>query len=307
MARALRNAMLAVALAAGLTTVTAAWAALPQTVLKLAHPGGSIDADAVSQSYFAWSHHGSATHGHVWLSEQAMSGGLPAGKITNVSTTTFAYAGSISGTRLVYQQGGGIRFFNLVTHVHSNPPLGINTPEIEENPTATATWLLFDRMGGGSTRVLLYNFKTHSVRVLVRAVAASGVFASADRVNGNYAVYTVCRLVGAAEPCHEELYTISTRTTQQIPLAAGHSGDQDLGATVTPTGTLFFVREATGSCGAGDQLMKRPLGGPTTSLFTFKPKYTAGALDNYNDGSAQLIFDKGTCFRGEGVFRTTNP
>jgi len=302
------QALIGLGLTLGALAAAGPVAAAPvtQTPIKTPTPPIHDDAVAVSASFFAWSQDSAARRAPVVL-VQAMASNLPTGKVSRVSLPGgSAIAGGIAGTRLAYFQfvshrGFDIRFYNLALHKHSNPPVGVNTSQSEGDPTLTSTWLMFDRTGGGTSRVLLFNLHTRSVRVLARVSSATS-FALAGQVNGNFAAYQTC----VPSTCHVFVYDITTRVTTAI---SHPSGLIDVAPAVSSAGTLYWEREDGSVCGRSGSVMMRPPGGPASSLGSFPNGTDFFGLQTYNDGSHdQLFYVRESCTADtRGIYRITAP
>ena len=161
------------ALVAVLVGVPAAWANLAQVPVKTKPNPIRENNPAVSAKYFAWAQSSKRKPLRFNAFEQVMSSGSPTGSITRVNVAgSQGFPGGISNTRLAYQQTingrSDIRFFDLASHTHSNPPAGVNSPSWEYEPTISPTWLMFGRSSTSrnTDRVLLWNLHTNSVSVL---------------------------------------------------------------------------------------------------------------------------------------------
>ncbi|MGN6377947.1 MAG: hypothetical protein ACTHNU_03250 [Gaiellales bacterium] len=279
-------------------TAPAAWGSFSGVPVKAQPRPVDEYTPAVSADYFAWSQNSSAHTGTYNEYEQAMSSGVPTGAARRVNRLhTQAYGGGISNTRLAYQEIAGtasdIRFYNLALHQHSNPPPGVNTPYWEWDPQLTDTWLMFGRLIQGTTRVLLYNLQTHSVRVLISiANPSSGANAAVPgQVNGNYATFFTCENFGHS--CTVYLYDIAARTLSHVTRPAGTI---DTSPAVTSAGTLFFDRESAGTSCHDATLMEQPLAGSATAVQAFAAGVDINALQTYNDGTNdQLFYERSVC------------
>jgi hypothetical protein len=108
-----------------------------------------------ANSYFAWSQN-SAAHPHLYT--EYVRGNLfssvgPGPRIRVNHVGTQGFSGGIDATTittLIYQQVKGhqsdIKLFNLMTHVRSDPTVGVNTPAWEYRPTISGPWILFGRL-----------------------------------------------------------------------------------------------------------------------------------------------------------------
>ena len=250
-----RRALVAgAAIAALAATAPAAWAHLPQTPVKTQRPDPRVRT-AVSADYFAWQQT-TRRHPHTYnVLAQAMVAGTPGGPVTRVNApSTVAFTGGIAGTRLVYQQvvngrQSDIHYFNLLSHRHSNPPLGVNSTRWEYDPRITSGWLLFGRDAHQASHIILWNLSTntHTVLLTVPFNRHGTAFADTGQVNGDYATFWACT---NRTHCSVYLYTISTATKVHI---TPPTGLEEYDSAVSSTGTLYFARGGS-SCGVGIQL-----------------------------------------------------
>ena len=306
-----RCAMIAVAaLTVVAIGVPAASANLPQVPVKTQPNPIREFGPAVTPDYFAWSQTSRAKPHHYNLFAQAMVAGAPSAPKTRVNIPfSEAFTGGIAGNRLAYQQivngHSDIRYFNLLSHRRSNPPVGVNTARWEYDPRITPGWLMFGRYTRVSSNILLMNLTTGSVRVLFRIPlgGSHGTFPFADtgQLNGDYATFHACQ---TRSKCHVYMYTISTKSLIRIEHA---TGVLDYNPAVSSTGTLYWGRSGL-RCGLA-QIMQLPLGGSETSLQMFNAGTDLDSLQTYNDGTHDQVFYTrlGCATNSEDIYRITPP
>ena len=306
-----RRALVAgAAIAALAATAPAAWAHLPQTPVKTQPNPIREFGPAVSANYFAWQQT-TRRHPHTYnVLAQAMVAGTPSGPVMRVNApNTVAFTGGISGTRLVYQQvvngrQSDIHYFNLLSHRHSNPPLGVNSTRWEYDPRITSGWLLFGRDAHQASHIILWNLSTntHTVLLTIPFNRHGTAFADTGQVNGDYATFWACT---NRTHCSVYLYTISTATMVHI---TPPTGLEEYDSAVSSTGTLYFARGGS-SCGVGIQLMQLPLGGSATSLNAFHSGTDLGAMQTFNDGTNdQVLYSRVACAtNGTDIYQITAP
>ena len=161
---------------------------------------------------------------------------------------TEGYTGSIEGSRLVYTQvrrKGDIKFFDLGSRAHSDPPSGVNTPSHESAVSFSGEWLLFRRSPGiakGTQTIILRNLRTGEERML--ATGDSGRrWAQPGTVSGNFATWLTCR---GHSNCGVVRYEISSGATVPVPNPKKRA---QYAASVTADGTVYFVESTNLVCG----------------------------------------------------------
>jgi IPT/TIG domain-containing protein len=248
---------------------------------------------AASVSYLAWAQNSAAHPNHLDVYAEPWGGS----KIKVNAPHTSGENGGIDGKKLVYQQYtpsgavSDIKFFDLVTHVRSNPPAGVNTSSFEYWPSISGQWLLFGRtLPSGMSKVILFNRKTHHSRTLASmSTSQPHRLLGPDQVNGDYAVWE--KYTGTA--CDVYKYTISSKTTMRIP---NPNTKCQYASSVTSDGTVYFMRSAF-QCGSSVSLRAYP---PTTTLVTL-PK-GKDVLDTYavtdGNGDTSIFYDQGSCSTG---------
>ncbi|MGH3024160.1 MAG: hypothetical protein ACRDNI_10935 [Gaiellaceae bacterium] len=205
------------------------------------------------------------------------------------------YSGGFEGDSFVYQEvrrgQSSLVLYDIFLGTRRNPPAGVNTPRWEWHPTISGDWLLFGRRNFATRTdlVILRNRVTGEERVLDRLRPAwPRRIAEPGQVSGNYAVWYRC-----APACNVFLHDIAAETSQVIPKPQNR---QQYDPSVTADGTVYFVRSRRG-CGASVRLVRRPLGGQSTtiaSLAAGRDSFHTYA-DDHGDGSASVYFSRIRC------------
>lgn len=256
------RAVVALAGVAFVALASSAEAALTQVPVKataLAEQGPGTGAGT-----FAWSQNRTGHRGVVNLFVEAGSG--PAVRVNPPHTR--AWAGSIDGTTLVYQQvsrrsnQSDLHLWDLTTHTRSTPA-GVNTPGWEFRATMSGPWILFGREALHSSRwrVILHNTATAQT-ITLADVSGRGVSAHPGQVNGTWAVWDVCRRV-----CNVFRYDITAATTTKIPNTL--RGKFQYFPSVSADGTAYFAHSGR-ACGANTRLVKQPTNGPAEVLVALR-------------------------------------
>ena len=220
---------------------------------------------------------------------------------------THGGAGGIDGTTLVYSQWkkrgspGNLHLIDLATHVRTRLPAIVNTPRGDEYwPSISGDWILFQRKTRRFKREYIYNTSTQELRKLDE-VPARG-YMEAGQVNGNYVTWMKCGRV----TCKVRLYNIATQKTTVLRVLPGR---YQFGAAVTADGTLYYGEGNNTRCGRAIRLMKRPLGGPATTLVSFNRGIDFESTYAYtNTGGTDIYYAKLHCATGEtDIYRVTSP
>jgi hypothetical protein len=252
------------ALATALLAVPATAAAVPlaATPVKAKPPPVNEESAAQAAGELAWVQN-SRLHPHLYELYAQVNGG--ARFRVNPANTQAGLGTGIDGHTLVFTQRHGakssIRLYDLRTRRESGPPRGVNTPNLEDEPSVSGGWLLFHRLEGGSSpgqQVLLTNLSTGATRTLASVSGRVG-FLEAGQVNGDWAVWT--QSVNGTR-FNVWRYRISTGTRTLVPNPANrvHSA-----AAVTPNGTVYFEQSGL-ACGRGVTVDRFPVGGAVTAL-----------------------------------------
>jgi hypothetical protein len=214
--------------------------------------GFAIDRSGAGQTVRAWS--ADSVQLPYLFSVYWQAGGDPPTRRTGPATPAFVGGLDLDNSRgalLSYEAYSGqtdswdARLYDLVASQAVGIPPGVNTRNNETHPTVSGDYLLFERGGSGPRRVILYNLLSQTPQVLWTA-PPNGV-AFADRVNGDYAVFTVCPYNGH---CVVRRYQISTDDFEPLPDAnrAAYS------STVTSGGDVYYVIGDPRRCGVNTQI-----------------------------------------------------
>jgi hypothetical protein len=299
----LATAAACLCLAALIVPAAATARPLPQSAVKAKPPPVNEESPSAAPGEFAWVQN-SRLHPHLYNAYAQIGGG--ARFRVNAPGTQAADGTGIDGHMMVYTQVLGsqrsIRLFNLQTHARHAPPAGVNTANLEDEPTMSGNWLLFHRREFAPTpgqQVLLVNRTTGATRLLA-SVRGTRSFLEAGQVNGNFAVFTKSR---TGVVYNVWLYDISHRTLTVIP---NPRGKVHTSAAVNPSGTVYYEQSGA-ACGSNATVEEYPIGGPVFTAGTLKPGvdlfhpflFENGGLDRY-------LFAKLHC-RGAGVdiYKTT--
>jgi hypothetical protein len=177
-----------------------------------------------------------------------------------------AFPGGIDGTRLVYQRVRGyqsnLSFFDVATRHHLSAPAGVNTRQWEWAPSVSGDWLLFGRSARTTDYIVLWNLATRRGITLGSIRTGRGRELRPGHVNGNFATWQHC---GTGHVCDVVRYDITLRKKKAVPSIPGK---QDYAPSVTADGTVYYGRSGHG-CGSSAQLVKSPLTGAETVLYSF--------------------------------------
>lgn len=222
-------------------------------------------------------------------------GSAPAVKVN--ARGTEGWIGGIDGTRLVYQEvspGGqsDLKLFDISTKKRSALPAGFNTERWDWHPSISGDWILYGRgqvMLAGPQYVILRSLATGEQRVLDSIRRANSVL-HPGQVNGNFAVWVKCP---SRHVCNVFRYDIAAGTKTQIP---NPSGGPQYAASVTPTGTVYFVRSGKG-CGIRVQLMRIGLVGPATRLLSLSAGQDVLFTYSFSESPTltHVFYDRGSC------------
>lgn len=144
----------------------------------------------------------------------------PGGKVEQLNPEgTWAMAGGIDRGVLAYATGrrqADIRLIDLKTRQRLRVPRGVNTRQVEYNPSISGKWLLFGRVIPherdylrDDTRVILTNLQTGRSRVLARGKNYRTT-AYPGQVNGDWLTFTACKFNKYGPHCGVTRYRIST-------------------------------------------------------------------------------------------------
>lgn len=265
--RRIAAAVAALLAAALLTPAGAAAMHLAQTPLKTKPAPVNEESPSAAPGEFAWVQN-SKLHPHLY-DVNAQNGGGARFRV-NPAGTQAGLGTGIDGHTLVYTQLHGskssIRMFNLQTHAGFAPPAGVNTPNVEDEPSISGNWLLYHRLEQGSSpgqQVLLTDLTTGATRTLASVPGKLG-FLEAGQVNGNFAVFTQSK---NGTRFNVWVYDIAAKTLTVVPnpQAKLHSAPA-----VNPQGTVYF-EESGQACGSHVTVAFYPVGGPVFAQGTLNP------------------------------------
>lgn len=239
------------------------WANLAQTPVRATN---RFEEDpAVAGSYLAWDQNSTPrpNHFNVFVRHGTT--------ITQINPPkTYGLNPSIDGTTVVYQQRSltgqsDIRMYDVVTHVHSPPPAGVNTPAIEWSPRISGNWLLFGRVSGPNQRhsqVILRNLTSKTSFVLAD-VNSTKISAYPGGISGNWAVWGVFGPNSASIYRRDIAGKTTTKLVNTLPPARF-----EYNPTVLADGTAYYAHSGNG-CGNTVKLVKQAPGQPETVVNTF--------------------------------------
>lgn len=292
----------ALAATAAMALTSVAYADLSQTQITSTakvheyHP-------AASDSYIAWERNRPGHRKHLDVYAKPFGGA--AFKVN--ADGTRADLGGIDGTTLIYSQSkrigspGNLRLMDLVTRTRTRLPAVVNTRGDEYWASISGDWIEFQRKTRRFKREYIYNTLTHELRKL-EEVPANG-YIETGQVNGNYVTWMKCGRV----TCKVRLYDITTQATTVLNVPRGR---YQFGAAVTADGTLYYGEgKNTATCGRAIRLMKRPLGGPATTLVSFHRGTDFYSTYAYaNAGGTDLYYAKLHCATSAtDIYRVTSP
>jgi hypothetical protein len=184
---------------------------------------------------------------------------------------TQAYAGGISGTKLLYQLIRGpfalrsdLRIYDLAKRSHGRLPRGVNTDRWECCGTIAGDWILYSRgrtFTGSTQLVLLRNLVTGEQRVLDTLRNKKGLL-SAGQIHGSFAVWTKC---DPYPQCRIIRYEVTSATATSLEIVPGKVA---YAPSIGPTGTVYYVRSNRG-CGKHVELVKNAVEGGAEVIYSF--------------------------------------
>jgi hypothetical protein len=290
------------AIAASAVAVSAAYADLSQTPITSTakvheyHP-------VASDTYLGWERNRAGHRKHLDVYAKPFGGA--AFKVN--ADGTRADLGGIDGTTLIYSQSkrigspGNLHLMDLVTRTRTKLPAVVNTRGDEYWASISGDWIEFQRKTRRFKREYIYNTSTHELRKL-EEVPANGYIES-GQLNGNYVTWMKCGRV----TCKVRLYDIAAQTRTVLPVA---SNRYQFGAAVTADGTIYYGEASLRArCGRAVRLIKRPLGGPSTTLVSFNRGTDFFSTYAYtNTGGTDLYYAKLHCATSAtDIYRVTSP
>jgi hypothetical protein len=230
---------------AGLACAAGAWAAVlgPDPVVT-AKGRQILPSAAPGAAYLAYSQ---SRPGHPNQFDAYVKPiGLPRYK---VNVRGLGFAGGIDGTTLIWQSvrngQSDLRLLDLASHTRS-VPAGVNTRRWEFWPTVSGDWILYGQLWSRrpvNWRVVLHNTNSAETRILAERINRPHTEVDPGQVNGDYATWE--SYDSKTRLSNVFLYQISTQTKTKLPRPTGRA---QYYASVTPTGTVFYVRSRI-SCG----------------------------------------------------------
>lgn len=226
-------------LPAGASAVT-----LTSTPVKTAPDPVGLWSPAAEGPWFGWERSPDEVHYDYFVQK----GAHPKFKVNAKGTS--ADGGGIDGHTLVYSQQranqkADLYRFNLRTHQRTAFPAPVNTRYNETWPTLSGRFLLFTRGRAlGPVRVstvMLYDRRTHALRVLGRARSGSydGSWVTSGQVSGDYAVWSRTFFnTGGWVRSAVFRYDIRTGTMTKLP-KPGRSMPHS--SSVTSDGTVYYA------------------------------------------------------------------
>jgi Divergent InlB B-repeat domain len=221
-----------------------------------------------------------------------------------------AAMGDFVGDRLIYQQYKGnpyqrgrsdLFFYDLVSGTRSKVPGG-HSRQWEYWPSASDGWLLFARWRPANEvrRLFLQHLDTGERRLLEKTKGRRA-FIGPGQVNGNYAVWSVCR-----RRCDVIRYDIAAHTDARIE----NPGSYQRAPSVTPGGTVYFSRGGN-RCGVSVKLVRAPMQGPQEVLVELQKGLDI--RDTYThiepNGSIEVYFERNVCGRtaASDIYKVREP
>jgi hypothetical protein len=214
---------------------------------------------------------------------------------------TSAAMGDFIGGRLVYQQyrgnparrgRSGLFFFDISSGSRSKVA-GVKSRQWEYWPSSSGGWLLFARWNPRTNvrRLILHNFDSGEQRVLDK-IKGKNAFLGPGQVNGNYAVWYVCR-----PRCEVRRYDVAARTETTL----SNPGFYQRAPSVTPGGTVYFSRGGR-RCGASVRLVRESIQGVQEVLLELQKGLDIA--DTYAhvepNGSTEVYYERNVCGRAAG-------
>ncbi len=251
------------AVMAVLVTGGEVWANLAQTPVRATT---RFEEDpAVAGSYLAWDQNsaGRPNHFNVFVRHGTT--------ITQVNPArTYGWGPSMDGTTIAYQQvslkgQADIRMYDVVTHLHSAPPAGVNTPAYEWSPEISGNWLLFGRASGPTrrhTQVILRNL-TNKTSFVLADVNSPTIHVYPGDISGNWAVWGVDGPKISSVLRRDIAAKKSTKLVNTLPPARF-----EYNPSVAADGTAYYAHSGS-ACGDHVKLVKQAPGQPETVINTF--------------------------------------
>lgn len=210
---------------------------------------------------------------------------------------TGAFTGGIDGSTLAYDRDGDIALFDLTTRTELDVPNGVNTRAFESSANISGSHLMFVRLRGDRSSVVLFDMPAGTSTVLYsKANTDRRIFnVYVGQVNGNFAVWnqdTISVREEALVDASVWLHDIAGKTTARL---ANPEGTVQYGPSVSADGTVYFGRSGFG-CGLDTRLVQQRLDGTESILYDFpdgRDFASSYALDG--DATTHVYFDRGRC------------
>jgi len=253
--------------------------------------------------WFMWTQN-SGAHPHRYTEyvekNPAQSGG-PCCRMRVNAVGTQGFPGGILPTgRLIYQQvkrrQSDLKVFDMSTRLRRNPPVGVNTPGWEYQPSASGAWILFGRLKVSTHRRKIVLFDLFSQRLIVLADRPAGPAnnpsATPGQLNGNFAVWSQC----TATACNVWEYDIATATKTRLPNAT--PGHYNYAPSVDTAGTVYFAHGGR-TCG-GAKIEKEPLGGAASIIASVGNQDVSSSsfANHFGNATPSLLFARYDCKSG---------
>jgi len=248
---------------------------------------------ASSRGYLAWAEF----HRFWWVEVER-----PDGVVVRVNPPgTMAWPGGFDGKRLVFQQAkvpgrscceSDLFLDNVKTGRGRGFPASGNTPSWEWGPSISGDLVLFGRnLVARHWRILVFDRRTSELRTLAGPTNSAQLWVG--QLSGRYAVWT--RVTGNGWDVIR--YDLATATRTRIPRPEGVFAQY--AASVTSDGTVYFASSGR-ACGKDVSINVRPVGGPTTVLFSLPARDDVWSTYVDETGpDSQVLFDPGTCTRDQ--------
>lgn len=206
---------------------------------------------------------------------------------------TAAYAGSVAGSRLVYQLVRGhrsdLRLYDLKNRRQISTLDRFNTRGWEWHPTISGSRVLFTRRRGKISQVVLQSLKRGRPRIVARVHAPGDLVAG--QVNGGWAAWTYCSDVAC------DVYRTNLRTGRRTKMP--RPGRRiNYGASVTKRGIVYYMQSGY-RCGVNAALVRRS-DGRVTKIYDLPSGYD-GFFTFADDATGRVLYDRAYCtYAGTG-------
>ncbi|HSD01589.1 MAG TPA: hypothetical protein VLB81_04430 [Gaiellales bacterium] len=229
------------------------------------------------------------------------------GPVVKLNKRGHAWAGDVDvAQRLaVYQQVRGddsrIMLYNWVTKQRTAAPKAVNTAAWEFAPRIQGDYLLFGRQTWQTSpdtyEVLLYNRADGTLKTL-DMIPHGYTFGATipGQVNGDWVVWAKATDNWATQRVYR--YNLATGVTDEVPVATGRI---DYAPSVTPDGTVYFVRSGAG-CGDNVRILRftGEAGTSTARVYALPAgrQIDSTYAEEQPSGPPQLLFSRLGCDSG---------